>query len=137
MNRVILIGNLTRDPELTETSSGIAVCRFSIAVSRDYANSEGNRETDFFNITVWRGRAENCGKYLKKGNKVAVVGSLQNRSYEDKDGIKRTVTDIVASDVEFLTPKNAQGDASDGDFESGAKKEAPKLEEIDDNQLPF
>ena len=135
MNRVILIGNLTRDPELTETSSGIAVCRFSIAVSRDYANSDGTRETDFFNITVWRGRAENCGKYLKKGNKVAVIGSLQNRSYEDKDGIKRNVTDVVASDVEFLTPKNAQSDMSE---DAPADKKGPaKLEEIDDNQLPF
>lgn len=136
MNKVILIGNLTRDPELSETNSGIAVCRFSIAVSRDYANSEGNRETDFFNITVWRGRAENCGKYLRKGNKVAVVGTLQNRSYEDKDGIKRNVTDIVASEVEFLTPKNAQSDFAD-DGAPAAKREPAKLEEIDDNQLPF
>ena len=135
MNKVILIGNLTRDPELSETNSGIAVCRFSIAVSRDYTTSDGNRETDFFNITVWRGRAENCGKYLKKGNKVAVVGTLQNRSYEDKDGIKRNVTDIVASDVEFLTPKNAQSDY--GDDAPAAKREPAKLEEIDDNQLPF
>ena len=137
MNKVFLIGNLTRDPELTETPSGIAVCRFSIAVSRDYANSEGNRETDFFNITVWRGRAENCGKYLKKGNKVAVVGSLQTRSYEDKDGIKRNVTDIVASDVEFLTPKGAQGDEMDMDAPVVAKRERPQLETIDDNQFPF
>ena len=137
MNKVILVGNLTRDPELSETPSGVAVCRFSIAVSRDYANADGNRETDFFNITVWRGRAENCGKYLKKGNKVAVVGSLQNRSYEDKDGIKRNVTDVVANEVEFLTPKGAQNDA-DGDVESvTAKRERPQLEAIDDNQLPF
>lgn len=137
MNKVILVGNLTRDPELSETPSGVAVCRFSIAVSRDYANADGNRETDFFNITVWRGRAENCGKYLKKGNKVAVVGSLQNRSYEDKDGIKRSVTDVVANEVEFLTPKGAQNDA-DGDVESvTAKRERPQLEAIDDNQLPF
>ena len=135
MNKVILIGNLTRDPELSETNSGIAVCRFSIAVSRDYTTSDGNRETDFFNITVWRGRAENCGKYLKKGNKVAVVGTLQNRSYEDKDGIKRNVTDIVASDVEFLTPKNAQSDY--GEDAPAGRKEPAKLEEIDDNQLPF
>ena len=139
MNKVILVGNLTRDPELSETPSGVAVCRFAIAVSRDYANSEGNRETDFFNITVWRGRAENCGKYLKKGNKVAIVGSLQNRSYEDKDGIKRTVTDVVASEVEFLTPKGAQ---SDSELENetavtSSKRELPKLEAIDDNQLPF
>jgi single-strand DNA-binding protein len=132
MNKVILIGNLTRDPELSETSNGIAVCKFGIAVSRDYANADGNREADFFNITVWRGRAENCGKYLKKGNKVAVIGSLQNHSYEDKDGIKRNVTDIVANEVEFLTPKGALNDE-----EIVSKKERPQLEEVDDNQLPF
>ena len=135
MNKVILIGNLTRDPELTETSNGVAVCRFAIAVSRDYANSEGTRETDFFNITVWRGRAENCSKYLKKGSKVAIVGSLQNRSYEDKDGIKRNVTDVVASEVEFLTSRNAQND--EPSFYAPVKKERPQLEAIDDNQLPF
>lgn len=135
MNKVILVGNLTRDPELSETPSGVAVCRFAIAVTRDYANSDGNRETDFFNITVWRGRAENCGKYLKKGNKVAVVGSLQNRSYEDKDGIKRNVTDVIANEVEFLTPRNAQ---SDGDVSVVTERRAaPQLEPIDDNQLPF
>ena len=137
MNKVILVGNLTRDPELTETPNGIAVCRFSIAVSRDYANSEGTRETDFFNITVWRGRAENCGKYLKKGNKVAIVGSLQNRSYEDKDGIKRTVTDVVASEVEFLTPKSAQSDVDGDDVVTAPVKKRTELEAIDDNQLPF
>ena len=135
MNKVILIGNLTRDPELTETSSGIAVCRFAIAVSRDYANADGTRETDFFNITVWRGRAENCGKYLKKGNKVCIVGSLQTRSYEDKDGVKRNVTDVVANEVEFLTPKSAQGDEDEPIVT--ARKERRELEAIDDNQLPF
>ena len=136
MNKVILIGNLTRDPELTETPNGTSVCRFSIAVQRDYAGNDGNRETDFFNITVWNRRAENCGKYLKKGNKVAIVGSLQNRSYEDKDGVKRTVTDVIANEVEFLTPKNAQGDEGDAPMVS-SKRERPQLEAIDDNQLPF
>ena len=137
MNKVILVGNLTRDPELTETPNGIAVCRFSIAVSRDYANSEGNRETDFFNITVWRGRAENCGRYLKKGNKVAIVGSLQNRSYEDKDGIKRNVTDVIANEVEFLTPKSAQGEGEVDATVSSSSRVRPQLEVMDDNQLPF
>ena len=136
MNKVILVGNLTRDPELSETPSGIAVCRFSIAVSRDYSNAEGNREADFFNITVWRGRAEVCGKYLKKGNKVAVVGRLQTRSYDDKDGVKRYVTDIVADEVEFLTPKGAQGDYEETEAVSTIR-ERPQLEAIDDNQLPF
>ena len=135
MNKVILVGNLTRDPELSETPSGISVCRFAIAVSRDYANADGNRETDFFNITVWRGRAENCGKYLKKGNKVAIVGSIQTRSYEDKDGIKRNVTDIIANEVEFLTPKNAMGE-EDAPVVS-SRRERPQLEAMDDNTLPF
>ena len=139
MNKVFLIGNLTRDPELTETPNGTMVCRFSIAVSRDYANADGNRETDFFNITVWRGRAEVCGKYLKKGSKVAVVGSLQNRSYEDKDGVKRTVTDIVASEVEFLTPKgNGEVPTLDDSSAQVVRKQRPQLEAIDDdNMLPF
>lgn len=131
MNQVVLIGNLTRDPELTETPNGVAVCKFSIAVSRDYANADGNRDTDFFNIVVWRGKAENCAKYLKKGNKVGIVGALQNRSYEDKDGIKRTVTEIVANEVEFLTPKQSEESVV------SVKRERPQLEEIDDNQLPF
>jgi single-strand DNA-binding protein len=136
MNKVILVGNLTRDPELSETPSGIPVCRFAIAVSRDYANAEGNRETDFFNITVWRGRAENCGRYLKKGNKVAIVGSLQNRSYDDKDGNKRYVTDVIANEVEFLTPRGANGE-EDGVETVSARRERPQMEVMDDNQLPF
>ena len=135
MNKVILIGNLTKDPELTETPSGVPVCRFAIAVSRDYADSQGNRETDFFNITTWRGKAETCGKYLKKGNKVAVCGSLQNRSYEDKDGIKRNVTDIIASEVEFLTPKQQAN--QDEESVASTTRQRSQLEAIDDNQLPF
>ena len=135
MNKVILVGNLTRDPELSETPSGVAVCRFAIAVSRDYANADGTREADFFNITVWRSRAENCGKYLKKGSKVAVVGSLQTRSYEDKDGIKRNVTDIIASEVEFLTPKQQAN--QDEESVVSMTRQRPQLEEIDDNKLPF
>ncbi|MBQ9782188.1 MAG: single-stranded DNA-binding protein [Clostridia bacterium] len=135
MNKVYLIGNLTRDPELSETSSGIAFCRFAIAVNRTYANSEGNRETDYFNIIVWRALAENCGKFLKKGSKVAVVGSLQNRSYEDKDGIKRNVTDIVASEVEFLTTN--RGDEQDVPNEVKPGKQTATLTPVDDSDLPF
>lgn len=134
MNKVILVGNLTKDPELSETPSGVAVCKFSLAVSRDYTNAEGNRDTDFFNITVWRGRAENCGKYLKKGNKVAIVGSLQTRSYEDKDGIKRNVTDVIANEVEFLTPKQS---GQEEESVVSVTRQRPQLEAIDDNRLPF
>lgn len=134
MNKVYLIGNLTRDPELAETTSGIKVCRFAIAVNRTYAGSDGNRETDFFNITVWRTQAENCGRYLKKGSKVAIVGSLQNRSYEDKEGVKRNVTDIIASEVEFLASRSAQDGSQE---EVPSRKERPKLEPVPDDDLPF
>ena len=138
LNKIILIGNLCRDPELTETNGGIAVCRFSIAVNRTFKDDSGKPVTDFFNITAFRNQAENCGKYLKKGSKVAVVGSLQNRSYEDKQGVKRTVTDIIASEVEFIGSKqNAEPDG-DNDPTQG-KKEAKQttLEEINDDKLPF
>ncbi len=127
MNKVYLIGNLTRDPELSETNSGITVCRFSIAVNRTYSSSG---EVDYFNITVWRTVAENCGKFLKKGNKVAICGSLQNRSYEDKDGNKRNITDIVANEVEFLSPKNS----ADTDAVNTVDKLDPTP---DDDDLPF
>ena len=130
MNKVYLIGNLTRDPEMSETTSGVALCRFSIAVNRTFANAEGNREADFFNITVWRNQAENCSRFLKKGSKVAVVGSLQNHSYEDKDGIKRTLTDIVASEIEFLSTGSR-----DNEVEQPVKK--PDLTKVDDDDLPF
>lgn len=134
MNRVYLIGNLTRDPELVVTNSGISVCRFSIAVGRRFSNAEGERETDFFNIVVWRAQGENCNKYLKKGSKCAVVGSLQNRTYDAQDGSKRTITEIVADEVEFLTSKAAMGD---GFEKTEPKKEVSELEPIDDDNLPF
>ena len=135
MNKVYLIGNLTRDPELSETSSGVAFCRFSIAVNRAFAGADGNREADFFNITVWRTQAENCGKYLKKGSKIAIAGSLQNRSYEDKDGNKRTITDIVASEVEFLS---SGGRGENAEEIIPIKKEKLQLEEVEnDDNLPF
>lgn len=139
MNKVYLIGNLTRDPEMSETQSGVAFCRLGLAVNRPYSSSDGERQTDFFNITVWRTQAENCGRYLKKGSKVAVVGSLQNRSYEDKDGNKRQVTDIIANEVEFLSVKS-QNDSSDDDFGSAPSPRGgarPTLEQVDDDQLPF
>ena len=136
MNKVFLIGNLTRDPEMSETPSGIPYCRLGLAVNRPYSGSDGERATDFFNITVWRAQAENCGRYLKKGSKVSVVGSLQNRSYEDKDGNKRQVTDIVASEVEFLSVKGSV-ESSDDAPQSAPRAERPVLQQVDDDDLPF
>lgn len=98
MNKVVFIGRLTKDPELATTNSGVSVCNFSIAVNRQY----DNEQTDFINIVAWRGLADVCFKYLKKGAKVAICGSLQTRNYENSEGDKRYVTEIVASDIEFL-----------------------------------
>jgi single-strand DNA-binding protein len=130
MNKVILIGNLTKDPELTTTNNGISVCKFAIAVSRRFVGASGERETDFLNIVVWRGQAENCHKYLKKGSKCAVVGTIQSRSYDAQDGTKRYITEIVAEEVEFLSSKNS------GDISTG-KEEITELKPIDDDSLPF
>lgn len=121
MNKVILIGNLTKDPELSTTSNGTSVCKFDIAVQRRFENANGEREADFFKIIAWRGLADNCGKFLSKGKKAAVVGSLQTRTYDDKDGVKRYVTEIVADEVEFLSPKQEQAE----------------LKPVEDTECPF
>ena len=136
MNKVILIGNLTRDPELTTTTSGISVCRFSLAISRKFTNSEGERETDFINVVVWRNLADNCHKFLRKGSKAAIVGNIQTRSYDAQDGSKRYVTEVVAEEVEFVGAKLSagEGDAMD---EKQPKEDTTKLQPIDDDQLPF
>lgn len=105
MNKAIMIGNITKDPELRTTPNGVSVCSFSIAVNRRRANQQGERETDFFNIIAWRGLGENCAKYLAKGRKVSVIGEIQTRTYDAKDGTKRYVTEIIADDVEFLSPR--------------------------------
>ena len=131
MNKCILIGNLTKDPEITTTSNGVSVCRFTLAVTRRFANSEGERDTDFINIVAWRALADNCHKFIKKGSKVAVVGNIQSRSYDAQDGTKRYVTEIVAEEVEFLNTRN------DGGMPAEKKDEVTELEPIDDDSLPF
>ncbi len=145
MNQVFLIGNLTRDPELTETSGGVAICRFSIAVNRNYSGADGERKTDFFNCVAWRGLGERVARYVKKGNKVAVTGSIETRNYEDSTGARRTAVDIVCDNVEFLTPKN-QGDGSgyvpDEPAEQrpagGNQRRQPALQPFDDDSdIPF
>ena len=150
MNKVYLIGNLTRDPEMRSTSAGIPVCNFSIAVNRRFKNAQtGQQETDFFNIVAWRQLAELCGRYLAKGRKVAVCGSIQTRSYEAQDGSKRTAFDIVADEVEFLSSANA-GSAPSSDYHAAVspapvqRQQAPSyapadsgFTQVDDDELPF
>ena len=148
MNKVYLIGNLTRDPEMRSTSTGIPVCNFSIAVNRR-KRADGQQETDFFNIVTWRQLAELCSRYLAKGRKVAVFGSIQTRSYEAQDGSKRTAFDIVADEVEFLSSANA-GSAPSSDYHAAVspapvqRQQAPSyapadsgFTQVDDDELPF
>ncbi|MCI8413814.1 MAG: single-stranded DNA-binding protein [Clostridia bacterium] len=141
MNKCILVGNLTRDPELTQTTSGVSMCRFSIAVNRNYANANGEREADFINIITWRGLADNCGKYLSKGRKVAICGSIQTRSYDDKEGNKRYSTEVVADDVEFIGGGNSEGGNYGGapreERTSAPKKLTSELKPVEDDGLPF
>ncbi len=105
-NRVILIGRLTRDPELRYTANGSAVASFALAVDRNFRSASGERETDFINIVAWRNLGERCSEYLSKGKLAAVEGRLQVRSYEGQDGQKRTVAEVVADDVRFLSPRD-------------------------------
>lgn len=130
MNKAFLIGNLTRDPELRTTQSGIAVATFTIAVPRRFTNAQGVREADFIPVIAWRQLGENCGRYLSKGRKVAVEGAIQTRSYDAQDGTKRYVTEIVADSVEFLAMPQGAG--------APPPPEAPQgFQEVEDDDCPF
>lgn len=140
MNKVYLIGRLTNAPEQRQTPNGVSVCTFSIAVNRRM-----NREvTDYFNVVAWRGLAETCAKYLVKGQRVAVCGELQTRSYDDKNGVKRYVTEVACDDVEFLDrPAAGEGDKypakTQKPAENGANgfAQAAGLDEMEISELPF
>ena len=142
MNRIHLIGNLTRDPEFSETAAGVAVCKFSIAVGRAYADQNGEKQTDFFNCTAWRQTADAVARYTKKGNKIAVIGSMQSRAYEDRQGVKKTVWEVQVSEIEFLSPHEAQEKESEpprGNTRGQAKNaRKPVLQALDyDDDIPF
>ncbi len=142
MNKIYLIGNLTRDPELVETPSGVQRCRFSIAVNRNYRNADGERQTDFFNCTAWRGQAETIARYTKKGNKICVIGSVEIREYEDNTGARRTAVDVIVQDFELLTPRQDDGSGFDSvepaPRATAAPKRKPQLQAMDDDSdIPF
>lgn len=136
MVKVFLIGNITRDPELTETQSGISVCRFSVATNR---GSGDDRKTDYYNVTAWRGLGETIARYQKKGNKIAVIGNLEQRKYEDREGIERTSYDVIATDVEFLgspSDNSAGGSSSERPAQTSSRRK-PSLQSFDDGDIPF
>lgn len=138
MNCVSLVGNLARDPELRKTQSGIATCSFTIAVNRP-KNKEGIQQADFITIVTWRAAAENCAKYLAKGRKVGVKGELRTRTYDDKNGVKHYVTEVLANEVEFLSPKGQGGyqqDETQG-AEAPAAPDSSGFVQVSDDDLPF
>ncbi len=150
MNKIFIIGNLTRDPETRTTTSGVSVCSFTVAVSRRFAPQGGEKQIDFFRVNAWRGLADTCQKFLAKGRKVAVMGELQARTYEGNDGTTRLSLDVAADEVEFLTPRSQQdggGGYDDGGYEPRAHapsaQAAPALqdlagfENINEDELPF
>jgi single-strand DNA-binding protein len=105
LNRVVLVGRLTKDPELKYTPNGVAVANFTIAVNRPFSNQQGEKETDFINVVVWKKPAENVANYLKKGSLAGVDGRIQTRNYEGNDGKRVYITEVVAESVQFLEPK--------------------------------
>jgi single-strand DNA-binding protein len=146
LNKVVLIGRLTRDPELRSTPNGISVATFTLAVDRGFSSKQGEKEADFIPIVTWRQLADNCAKYLKKGRLAAVAGRIQTRSYDGQDGQKRYVTEIVADEVKFLEWGDSHGSNANTSEISGAYHDYPAREpqntgfqpiDEDDDELPF
>jgi single-strand DNA-binding protein len=142
LNKVILIGRLTKDPEVRTTPSNVSVATFTLAVDRSYTNQQGEREADFIPVVVWRNLAETCGKYLTKGRLTAVSGRLQVRNYEGNDGQRRNVTEVVADEVQFLERNtNTTGNAPASGFAQYPIKGVPNTGfeplEGEDDELPF
>lgn len=139
MNKVILMGRLTRDPEVRYTQTGKVVCQFTLAVERPFSNQEGQREADFIPVVVWGKIAELCGNSLTKGQRALVDGRLQIRSYDAKDGTKRWVTEIIANSVEFIERKASGSGAAASAGETGAKSEMESFGSAVpfDEEIPF
>lgn len=135
MNKIILVGNLTKDPDHRTTPNNLSVTTFTVAVQRRF--TQGEQKADFLNVVTWRVLADNCAKYLQKGSKVGVVGQIQTRQYDDKNGVRRTVTEIIADEVEFLSPKNEQSGNSGQSKGDLFAEELAAFEVVDDAELPF
>lgn len=135
LNRVVLIGRLTRDPELRYLPSGVAVANFTLAIDRNFKNAQGEKETDFIPCVVFRQLAELCANYLGKGKLAAVDGRIQVRTYNDKEGQKRWVTEVVADDVRFLSPKGEGSGNVEGPVYGGRGSFGQEMNLDDD--IPF
>ena len=141
INRVILVGRLTKDPEYRQTPNGVSVATFALAVNRSFTNSQGEREADFINVVVFRKQAENVSKYLFKGSLAGVDGRIQSRNYENNEGRRVFVTEVVADNVQFLEPKNSnqQNNQSQQQGQAPANNNpfSNNNTDIDTDDLPF
>jgi single-strand DNA-binding protein len=149
MNKAILVGNLTRDPEQRTTQSGASVTSFTVAINRRFKSQDGSQQTDFINCVAWRSTAEFIAKYFVKGSRIGIVGSIQSRSYDDQNGNRKYVTEVVVDEAEFVTSKSqnpgAQMDAPAAAQQPAAAPSADELfadelsdfEPLDDAELPF
>lgn len=140
LNKVVLIGRLTRDPETRVLSSGSSVSTFTLAVDRTFKSRDGERGTDFIPIVAWGKTAELCGQYLSKGRQTAVAGRIQTRSYDANDGSKRYVTEVVAEEVTFLGSKNDGANRNNNNFSSPDNEFGVPMDgfsEMDDDDMPF
>ncbi|KUO61906.1 MAG: single-stranded DNA-binding protein [Gracilibacter sp. BRH_c7a] len=138
LNRIVLIGRLTKDPELRYTPNGVAVTSFTLAVDRTYKNAQGEKETDFIPCVVFRQLAELCANYLAKGKLAAIEGRLQIRSFEGQDGQRRWATEVVGDNVRFLSPKDSSNDSSNAGSSTGSDSFSSFAHEISlDDDIPF
>ncbi|MHB8157150.1 MAG: single-stranded DNA-binding protein [Desulfocucumaceae bacterium] len=136
-NKIILIGRLTADPEMRFTPSGVPVAKFTLAVNRTFSNKQGEKEADFLDIVVWRALAETCSNYLKKGYMAAVDGRLQIRSYDDNQGVRRKVAEVIAENIRFLDRgKDSQHSPAAGGQQAGGYKSASKKSD-EFSEVPF
>ena len=137
MNKVILIGRLTRDPELRYTGNNTPVATFSLAVNRSFTNQNGEREADFINCVVWRKLAETVKNYLSQGSQVAVEGRIQTRTYDDQNGQRRYITEVIADNVEFLGSRNSSNNSNNmNNTSSAATNAGPTPYDFADNASP-
>ena len=148
MNKAILVGNLTRDPEQRTTPSGVSVTSFTVAVTRRYKSQDGPQQADFINCVAWRSTAEFIAKYFTKGSRIGIVGTIQTRTYDDQNGVRRYVTEVVVDEAEFVTSKAQNPGATRGDAQQQPAAQQPSADDLfaeelsdfqplDDAELPF
>ena len=138
MQKLFITGNLCRDPELRSTRDGIAVCSFTVAVNRRQRGAQaGQQEADYFRVNAWRELGENCAKYLAKGKKVAVTGSVSVSTYTGSDGTTRASMDVRADEVEFLSPKSEYAPGTVGAVEQQQRDAKTGFVEVQDDEIPF